>query len=411
MAVIETVKGFADHLPDEAARFAFMGGKAREVFSLYGYKEIHVPIVEYTDLFARSIGADTDVVRKEMFTFPDRRERSLTLRPEATAGIMRAYVEHSLHARESLSRFFTFGPMFRYERPQKGRMRQFHQVNCECLGAEDPRVDAEVILMLMHYLEALGIKAVTLELNSLGCRQCRPGYREALRGFLLSRPAEGWCEDCRRRLETNPLRVLDCKNSSCRKTSAGAPEIAVLSCPDCRAHFAEVRGLLDSLGRAYILNPRLVRGLDYYNRTTFEVVSGAVGAQSAIAGGGRYDGLVSALGGPDIPGIGFACGMERLALLLPRSPEREPDFYIAVLEDRALPTAMSLAARLRSQGRSGLCAFSAASLKSQLRAASKHEAAYTLILGGMELDKGVVLVKDMRQGGQREMFLENFSLD
>ncbi|MDR2503313.1 MAG: histidine--tRNA ligase [Deltaproteobacteria bacterium] len=411
MAKIETVKGFADHLPEEAARFAFMETEARRVFALYGYREIHVPVLEYTELFARSIGVETDVVRKEMFTFPDRKERSLTLRPEATAGIMRAYVEHGLYTREAVSRLFTFGPMFRYERPQKGRMRQFHQVNCECLGLEEPAADAEIILMLMRYLEALGITEAVLELNTLGCKACRPAYREALKAFLRSRPMDMWCEDCRRRLETNPLRVLDCKNAVCREQSAGAPEIVTLACPDCRGHFAALRGLLDGLGQRYKLNPRLVRGLDYYTRTTFEVVSGAVGAQSSIAGGGRYDGLTAALGGPDAPGIGFACGLERLAMLLPGKNAASPDFYIAVLEDQAMAPALALAQRLRGQGCSGLCASRPSGLKGQLRAASRHEAAYALILGGAELDKGVVMVKDMRNGEQKEAGLEGFSLE
>lgn len=409
MDKIETVKGFVDHLPEEAERFAFMEARAREFFALYGYREAHVPILERTELFARSIGAETDVVGKEMFTFADRKERSLSLRPEATAGIMRAYAQHSPRSSGQLSRLFTSGPMFRYERPQKGRLRQFHQINCECLGEDGPGADAELIIMLMRYLQALGISKVDLELNTLGCKACRPVYRETLKNFLRSRPADGWCEDCRRRLELNPLRVLDCKNSACRGQSAGAPEISALACPDCRAHFAAVRGLLDSLGQGYTLNPRLVRGLDYYVRTTFEVISREVGAQASIAGGGRYDGLVSALGGPDTPGIGFACGLERLALLLPPLERRGLDFYVAVLEERAMAPGLELALRLRAGGKAGLCSAGPAGLKSQLRAASRQEASYALILGGAELEKGVVLVKDLRSGEQREEPLQEFS--
>ncbi|MDR2051641.1 MAG: histidine--tRNA ligase [Deltaproteobacteria bacterium] len=409
MAKISTVKGFADHLPEEALRFAFMEAKAREIFSLYSYREIHIPLLEYTELFARSIGTETDVVQKEMFTFPDRRNRSLTLRPEATAGVMRACMEHGLYAKESQSRLFTFGPMFRYERPQKGRMRQFHQVDCECLGTEEPRADAEIILMLMNYLRALGLEDLTLELNTLGCKRCRPAYRERLKAFLSGLSREDLCEDCRRRLEVNPLRLLDCKNPVCAELTAGAPEISAQVCPDCREHFARTRELLESLGQSHVLNPRLVRGLDYYTRTTFEVLSGNMGASSSLAGGGRYDGLAESIGGPDIPGIGFACGLERLALLLPPRPLPVPDFYIAILEEKAFAPALLLAERLRAEGFSGSFSFSATSLKSGLRSASRQRARYALILGSNELEKGVVLVKNLESGLQKEEILDDFS--
>jgi histidyl-tRNA synthetase len=402
MNKINTVKGFADHLPEEALQFVRMGDAAREVFSRYGYREIHVPILEYTELFARSIGADTDVVRKEMFTFPDRKERSLTMRPEATAGIMRSYIENNIYSRESLSKFFTFGPMFRYERPQKGRLRQFHQVNCECLGVAEARVDAEIILMLMHYLRELDLVDITLELNTLGCARCRPAYKELLLDFIRRREEAVFCEDCRRRLRGNPLRVLDCKEASCRAAVKDAPAIADAVCPECRGHFDAVRALLEARQQPYILNPRLVRGLDYYCRTTFEVVSGHIGAQTSIAGGGRYDGLAASLGGPEAPGVGFACGMERLALIMPPREAVPPDFYIALLDERGGQLALTLAQDLREAGFSGNCAFSAGSLKNQLRAASRLRAGHCLILGENELVRGVVLVKNMENGAQTE---------
>lgn len=402
MSKISTIKGFADHLPEEAAEFSFMGRVAQEVFPRYGYSEIHVPILEYTELFQRGIGTETDVVQKEMFTFPDRKGRSLTMRPEATAGIMRSYIENSVYTKENITKYFSFGPMFRYERPQKGRMRQFHQVDCECLGAAEPQVDAEVILMLMDYLKSIGIVDVTLELNTLGCRQCRPAYRELLTAYLKKQKVEDFCEDCRRRIDTNPLRVLDCKVPTCKAMTEDAPRIGENVCPECAAHFSAVRRFLDASALQYVLNPRLVRGLDYYCRTTFEVVSGNIGSQASIAGGGRYDGLVSDLGGPDIPGIGFACGMERLAMVMPDRPLPRPDFYVAALDPAALDAALLLAMSLRQAGLSGECAFSASSIKSQMRAASRHNARYCLIIGGSELENGTVIVKNMESGEQRE---------
>ncbi|MDR2825186.1 MAG: histidine--tRNA ligase [Deltaproteobacteria bacterium] len=402
MSKINTVKGFADHLIAEAALFTHMERTAQRTFAAYGYKEIHIPILEYTELFARSIGAETDVVQKEMFTFPDRKGRSLTLRPEATAGIMRSYIENSVFSREPLSKIFTYGPMFRYERPQKGRMRQFHQVDCECLGATEPSADAEMIIMLMDYLCALGLKDLSLQVNTLGCKQCRPLYREALKNYLLQHDRSGFCEDCQRRIETNPLRVLDCKMPVCHDISANAPKIYDHICPECREHFSGVTQLLGEAGLEYSLNHCLVRGLDYYNRTTFEVVSGNIGAQSSVAGGGRYDGLIASLGGPETPGIGFACGLERLKLLLPEGPEAIPDFYIAVLEEQALNAAMLLAQKLRKKGLIGESSFNSGRIKNQLRKASANKARYCLLLGGNELARGTVIVKNMQSGEQIE---------
>ena len=403
MAGIQRIKGFADLFSPESDAFAFMEGTARRVFSSYGYSELRVPIMEPTELFVRGIGTETDIVQKEMYTFPDRKGRSLTLRPEATAGVMRAYAEAGCNTRESVSKFFTYGPMFRYERPQKGRMRQFHQINCECVGASEPVVDAEVILMLMTFLGEIGLTGLSLEINSLGCKECRPEYRRILGEFLAKLNPDDLCEDCRRRMSINPLRVLDCKVSSCKAQVENAPRIAEHNCPDCTRHFTFVREVLDKTELSYVLNHRLVRGLDYYNRTTFEVVSSSIGAQGSVAGGGRYDGLVNALGGPDVPGVGFACGMERLAMML-QIPERTPeDFYIAVLDDAALETAVLVAQRLRFAGKRGQISFAAKSLKSQMRQASKLNVKKCLIIGSNELAAEIVAVKDMATGEQQSV--------
>ncbi|MDI3493036.1 MAG: histidyl-tRNA synthetase [Desulfomicrobiaceae bacterium] len=398
MSRIQKIKGFSDLFPPESTVFTHMETVAREVFGAYGCREVRVPILERTELFARSIGEETDVVQKEMYTFADRKGRSLTLRPEATAGVLRAFIEDG--GTEGVTKLFTCGPMFRYERPQKGRMRQFHQLDVEVLGASAPQADAEVILMLWTFLERLGIQSLTLELNSLGCPQCRPTFHQALRDFLDAVDGAALCEDCQRRTTTNPLRVLDCKVPGCREVTAAAPRIADHLCPECAAHFARVRAILDAAATPYTINHRLVRGLDYYQRTTFEVLSGDIGAQSAVAGGGRYDGLVAALGGPAVPGIGFACGMERLALLLPPLADQAMDFYLAVLDETALDTALILGQTLRRHGFRGETAFEAKSPKAHLRQANKLGVKTCLLLGGDEMARGVIVVKDMATGVQ-----------
>ena len=397
---ITRIKGFADLFSPESDAFTFLENTAREVFGAHGYTELRLPVLERTELFARSIGDETDVVQKEMYTFTDRGERSLTLRPEATAGVMRAYIEGARHTLEPVSKYFTYGPMFRYERPQKGRMRQFHQINCECLGAEEPHADAEVIIMLMQFLTRLGLKDLSVSLNSLGCKECRPAYHTALRAFLERLDAEQLCGDCQRRMVNNPLRVLDCKVPGCQALLDGAPQVIDYNCEACRAHIGVVERLLTASGVNYALNPRLVRGLDYYNRTTFEVLSGNIGAQSAVTGGGRYDGLVRDLGGPDVPGVGFACGMERLAMLLPARETSRPDFYLAPLAAEALDQALTLAETLRAAGLSGQVAFAAKSLKSQMRQAGKLNARKCVMIGQDELAAQAALIKDMDSGEQ-----------
>jgi len=401
MSKIQKIKGFSDLFSPESDKFVFMEQTAREIFSKYGCQEVRLPLVEKTELFSRSIGEETDVVQKEMYTFPDRKNRSLTLRPEATAGVLRAFIENKIYAQNPIAKLFTCGPMFRYERPQKGRMRQFHQVNVEVLGTDAPQADAELMFMVWSYLKALGLDKLSVEINSLGCSACRPVFHKRLSAFLDGLNHEELCEDCRRRASTNPLRVLDCKVPQCKALVADAPRISDSLCPACREHFDTVLSILDEAGLPYTHNECLVRGLDYYQRTTFEIVSTAIGAQSSVAGGGRYDGLVKQLGGPDLPGLGFACGMERLALLLDNIETSQLDFFLAVLDTSALNRAMIIAQHLRDKGFSGEVSFDAKSVKSLLRQANKDNVRTCLLLGPEELEKDQIIVKDMATGAQK----------
>lgn len=400
---IARIKGFADMFPPDSDQFTRIENTARGVFGRYGFVELRTPLLEFTELFCRSIGEETDVVQKEMYTFPDRKGRSLTLRPEATAGVMRAYIESGLTNREPVSRLFTTGPMFRYERPQKGRMRQFHQINCECLGSHSPMADAELVSMLLRFLSDLGLTDLTLKINSLGCSECRPKFKAALLEYLNGVDRAALCPDCARRVETNPLRVLDCKQPGCRAITDNAPKLIDYNCPECRAHFDTVLQLLDGQGLAYELDHRLVRGLDYYCRTTFEVVSGSIGAQAAVAGGGRYDGLVKSLGGPDVPGVGFACGMERLALMMGEGGAAASDFYLVAMDAQSRTQGWLLAQKLRNAGLTGEMNFSESGFKSLMRQAGKSGAKYCLIIGPDEAAQGSVVVKNLESGEQCSM--------
>ena len=400
---IARIKGFADMFPPQSNNFTHMENCARDIFGRYGFVELRTPLLEFTELFQRSIGEETDVVQKEMYTFPDRKGRSLTLRPEATAGVMRAYIGAGLANCDPVSRLFTIGPMFRYERPQKGRMRQFHQVNCECLGSQSPLADAELIIMLMRFLRALGLGKLVFKLNSLGCAECRPRFKEALLEYLRGIDRNAFCLDCTRRVESNPLRVLDCKQPGCRSLTDNAPRLLDYNCPECRAHFETVLAMLRAENLPLELDHRLVRGLDYYCRTTFEVVSGSVGAQSAVAGGGRYDGLIKSLGGPDVPGVGFACGMERLALLLGVGAEQRPDFYMLGMEEAGRAQAFALAQKLRAAGLRGKMNFSTGGFKSLMRQAGKSGARFCLIIGPDEASRGGVSIKHLDSGEQSSL--------
>lgn len=404
--MITGIKGFNDILPGEVERWQHIESTARRVFGLYGYSEIRIPILEKTELFCRSIGDTTDIVEKEMYSFVDKGENAVTMRPEGTASVMRAYIEHKLYAQDPVSKLYYMGPMFRYERPQKGRYRQFHQIGAEVTGVTDPKVDAQVLTMLCHFFAELGLTEPTLQINSLGCPECRPVYREALKNYLRER-LDQLCDDCKRRYETNPLRALDCKSPHCREATANAPAVLDHLCSGCDDHFAATRRHLEHAGTLYSINNRMVRGLDYYTRTTFELVTGLLGAQSAVAAGGRYDGLISDLGGPAIPGIGFAMGVERVALLLGEQEfARRPDLFIAALGSEAQDEAFRLMCGLQRLGISVEMDYEGKSLKSQMRRSDKFNTRFTLIIGSDELANSRATLKAMDTGSQSDVLLD-----
>jgi histidyl-tRNA synthetase len=408
MEIITAVRGFKDIFSPEIDKWRHIEETANDVFRTYGFSEIRIPLLEKTELFRRGIGESTDIVEKEMYTFVDRGEESLTLRPEATASVIRAYLEHALPASEPVTRLFTIGPMFRRERPQKGRYRQFHQIDVEILGPDDPHTDAELILMLMHFLNHLGLLNLSLEINSLGCMQCRPVFRGAIIQFLRS-GAEELCGDCLRRINTNPLRVFDCKVERCGEIITHAPRLTEFICPDCRDHFARVQACLNLFEIPFKINAKMVRGLDYYTRTAFEVTTELLGAQNAILGGGRYDHLVRDLGGPDISGIGFAIGLERLAALIPdptKDREDGPFLFIAALGERAVEKAFFLCNRLRMKGIRVEMDYTARSLKSQMKRADKLKSSFVLIIGEREIDDNRALLRNMRASIQEEVSLD-----
>jgi histidyl-tRNA synthetase len=403
---IKAIRGVKDILPGEVEKWQFVEHVAREVFERYGYAEIKVPIFEQTSLFSRSIGETTDIVEKEMYSFEDQGGEKVTLRPEATAGICRAYVEHKLHLQPGFVKFYCIGPMFRYERPQAGRFRQFYQIDVEAIGEASPVVDAEVLIMLMTFLQRLGLHQPALHLNSLGDAVCRPRYREELKSYIR-RHLDRLCPECQGRFERNPLRVLDCKKEGCRALMRDAPQTMAFLCDACRQHFDTLADLLAAVGISFVLDPKLVRGLDYYTRTTFEVVAEGLGAQNSIAGGGRYDGLIEAIGGPPTPGIGFAIGFERLVTVVERHgltfPEPGPQVFVAPLGASALREAFVLIERLRGAGLRAEMGYDVKSLRSQLRRANRLGAAFTVLLGERELAAGKVALKDMQGGEQQEI--------
>ena len=409
MEKITVIKGFKDILPEDTPDWCRVESIARLVFGFFGFREIRVPIMEKTELFKRSIGETTDIVEKEMYTFADRDEELLTLRPEATASIIRAYIEHNMLSAEQITRLFTIGPMFRRERPQKGRFRQFHQIDVELFGDDKPQSDVEVILMLVHFLESTGLSELALEINSLGCKACRPAFSKAVVDYLKGSEA-ALCPDCQRRMHTNPLRVFDCKIESCISIIAKAPRILDYLCSGCEDHFVQVKLYLDDLNVKYTINPKMVRGLDYYIRTAFEVKSGALGAQNALAGGGRYDGLVSDLGGLEVAGIGFAVGFERLLACLPADMEKgryKTDLFIAALGMRAQKIGFKLACELRRAGISAAMDYSDKSLKSQMKRADKLNSSYTLIFGDKEIDEKRFELRNMNTKNQQVLPLGN----
>jgi histidyl-tRNA synthetase len=411
MDTIKGVKGVKDILPEETPRWRFIEDAARRWALCYGYQEIRIPIFEFTALFARSIGAATDIVEKEMYTFPDRDGTSLTLRPEGTAGTVRAFIEHNRAADPLPQKYFYIGPMFRHERPQAGRLRQFHQFGVESFGTLDPRADIEVIALLWRLLSDLALPDLTLEINSLGNSDDRTAYKAVLLTFLRQRESH-LCVNCRRRMDTNPLRVLDCKVPDCRAATDSAPRLTDHLSPEARAHFDQVLAGLMAIGIPYRLNPRLVRGLDYYCLTSFEITSTHLGAQNAVGAGGRYDGLVEALGGPSVPAIGFAVGLERVSLMLPEtssSSSNECLYYVAAFGENGTKLGLTLLDELRRIGISSQCDYRATTLKAHLRQADRSKCRYAILLGDDEASRGSVILRNLQSKAQEELPLTGLS--
>lgn len=404
-------RGTNDILPEDAGKWHELELILRLVAKLYGYQEIRTPIFEHTELFLRSVGETTDIVEKEMYTFTDRGERSLTLRPEGTAPTVRAFVENKLYSGPQPTKLFYIGPMFRYDRPQAGRYRQFHQFGVEVFGSKDPCIDAEVITMAMDIYHRLGLNDLSVELNSVGCPECRPVHREALQKYL-SKKKDDLCATCQSRYEKNPLRILDCKNKACQDIVADAPTIDQMLCSDCRMHFTRVQDYLRALGVRYNLNSRLVRGLDYYTQTAFEIVAKGIGAQSSIGGGGRYDKLIEQIGGPSLPGIGFALGLERILLTLKEQgiqleSRAKVQVFVAALGEEAQLTGAVLAQELRRLGLTVEQDYLNRSLKAQLKAADRFKAVYTVIIGEEEVKNNQAVIRDMRNASQLVVGLQD----
>lgn len=400
-------RGTGDILPGEVGKWQFLELTIRQICTEYGYSEIRTPIFEHTELFERGVGETTDIVEKEMYTFKDRGERSITLRPEGTASAVRAYLENKMYAGPQPVKEYYIGPMFRYDRPQAGRFRQFHQFGVEVFGSNDPALDAEVMAMAMELYGRLGLKNLELHINSVGCSRCRAVLREKLQEYF--RPnLNNFCPNCQSRFERNPLRILDCKSERCQELGQGAPTTLDCLCAECEEHFRLTRAYLDTLGVPYILDNRLVRGLDYYTQTAFEIMASDIGAQSSIGGGGRYNGLIEACGGPPTPGIGYALGLERIILTMEKQGIKFPssgklDVYVVAADAAACAEAFKLLFKLRSAGFASDKDYLGRSLKAQMKYAGKIEARFVAILGSTELERGVVSLKDMSTGKQEEI--------
>ena len=397
--MINIPKGTKDVLPSEAYKWHFVENTARRISALYNLKEIRTPVFEHTELFLRGVGDTTDIVNKEMYTFLDKGDRSITLKPEGTAGVVRSFIENGLAGGVLPLKMYYLIPVFRYERPQAGRLREHHQFGVEIFGGKGPETDAEVILLARDYIAALGVENVELNLNSIGCKHCRPRYNEALREYFRPHLSE-MCETCRSRFDKNPLRILDCKEEACSKINAGAPKTVDFLCDECREHFERLKGILDGCGVTYRLNPKLVRGLDYYSKTVFEFVSTDIGAQGTVLGGGRYDTLIENLGGPSVPAVGFGSGIERMLLVLENTgktiPEEAPlGAYIAGLDEEGRNAAFLLCDRLRREGISADFDHASRSVKAQFKYAGKTGARYVVVIGSNELQSGAYTIKDM----------------
>ena len=409
MDIIRAPRGTRDILGDESWKWAYVTGICRDVADDYGYKEVHLPIFEHTELFCRGVGETTDVVEKEMYTFEDKGGRSITLRPELTASMVRSYLENEMYKGSQPAKLWSIGPMFRYERPQKRRYRQFVQLDIEALGAQDAYVDLEVIDFSMELYRRLGLSNLQVVLNSVGCPKCRPVYRKALQEFLKGRLSE-LCDTCKGRYERNPLRILDCKSPVCKEITENAPAVMEHLCDECKEHFEQLKNGLDRIGAVVKIDNRLVRGLDYYTKTAYEILSGDLGSQNAVCGGGRYDNLSEAIGGPHVPGVGFASGIERVVLTMDAQnctfgKEPSNEVFVVAAEPEVRIDVMDLVRKLRENRISADMDYMGRSMKSQMKAAG-NKAKYACIIGREELDKKLITLKDLKEGTQEELSLE-----
>ena len=408
--MINIPKGTRDVLPSEAYKWHFVENNARRIAALYGLREIRTPVFEHTELFLRGVGDTTDIVNKEMYTFLDKGNRSITLKPEGTAGVVRSFIENGLASGVLPLKMYYITPVFRYERPQAGRLREHHQFGVEIFGGKGAETDAEVILLARDYIAALGAEGVELNLNSIGCKHCRPKFNEALKEYLRPHLSE-MCDTCRARFDKNPLRILDCKEEACSAINEGAPKTVDFLCDECREHFEKLKSILDACGVKYRLNPKLVRGLDYYSKTVFEFVSTNIGSQGTVLGGGRYDTLIENLGGPSVPAVGFGSGIERMLLLLENTgktvPEEDPvGVYVAGLDEEGRKAAFALADALRRAGVSAEIDHAARSVKAQFKYAGKIGARFVVVIGSNELESGEYTVKDMSDSSSENVKAE-----
>jgi len=411
LEINRAVKGTNDILPQDSSKWQYVESTMLDTASIYGFKEIRVPVFEHTEVFKRSVGDTTDVVQKEMYTFDDKGGRSITLRPELTAGVIRSAIENGLVNGALPLKVCYIGGCYRYEKPQAGRLREFHQFGVECIGAKEPIADAEVISLANSILNNIGIKNISLEINSIGCPECRKEYHKALKAYFSSKSAE-LCGTCNERLDRNPMRILDCKSPVCSEIAADAPVVIDYLCDECKAHFEKVKAYLTAMDIAYKVNPHIVRGLDYYTRTVFEFVSGDIGAQSTVCGGGRYDGLVSQMGGPVVPSLGFAMGIERLMLVLKNQQTELPDdvkpeLYIATMGENALLKAAELSKALRTDGFAVETDICGRGLKAQMKYANKIGAKYTMVLGDDEIERDSAKIKNMSSGVETDVSLND----
>jgi histidyl-tRNA synthetase len=405
--LISAPKGTYDMLPDDQPLRRWVIARAEEIFRRYGYRRIDTPMFEETRLFSRGVGTSTDIVRKEMYTFEDMGGRSMTLRPEGTAPVARAYVEHGMHTLAQPVKLYYHSPMFRYESPQSGRYRQHYQLGIEAIGSPEPEIDAEVIGVLAALYREVGVTGVELRLNSMGCKECRPAYSHTLRAFLAEHAGE-LCGECRERATVNPMRVFDCKVPTCREALVAAPRLSEHLCPACKEHHQRVKECLTLQGLEFVPDDTLVRGLDYYTRTTFEFQSSLLGAQSGVGGGGRYDGLIEAIGGPSVPGVGFGTGIERILLALSRAGAAvmkppAPGAYLVAMTEAARREVFALAHEIRSRGGSAELDYMMRSSKGQMKQAGKSGSRYAFIIGEEELASGTVMVRDLQSSGEKPM--------